>query len=151
MLFFQLSVLPSHIYIESLLCMQAGVLYLQSKPLLLQQCGKEIQCTIPAMKGEIFLGQICFSPFIVLNILMLQLRILQAIQFPKYTTSGQRNLVERASFVPTDSCSTLSVLPFQTLVHVLSWLIPHGTCIHLLHTMKLDLFSVSLCVFDNVI
>lgn len=65
----------------------------------------------------------------------------------KCKTSGRRNLEERASFVPTDSCSTLSVLPFRTHVHVVSWLISHGTCIHLRHTMKLDLFPVSLSLY----
>lgn len=40
--FFQQSGLPSHINIGSLLYMQARILYLQTKPLLLQQCGNGV-------------------------------------------------------------------------------------------------------------
>lgn len=67
--FFQLSGLPSHINIGSLLYMQASILYLQTKTLLLQQCANGIRSNdFCGNKGRkctyvcVFLGaKICLS------------------------------------------------------------------------------------------
>lgn len=89
-----------------------------------------------------FFGKICLSAFIVTNIFLFQLRTFLRVRFTNARHPGNISRRKRASFVAIENCSTLEYLLSKILVHVLSWLSSHGTCIHLLHTIKLDLFSV---------
>lgn len=139
--FFQLSGLPSHTNIGSLLHMQAHILYLQTKPLLLQQCGREIWCVISAMKGKIFLGKTHLSVMCYFS---------RDFSLPMRGI-GQHNSGKHPSFVTIEKLQHFSLLLLKILHKILSWLFSHGTCIPLLHTIKAWFIFSLLCVFDNVI